>query len=136
VDVLVNNAGIGWAGPFAGMPDAVADELVAVNLRAPIELTRALLPGMCRRSGHLVYVTSIAGRVGVAGESVYAASKAGLDVFAESLRLELAGQAVAVSVVVPAVVDTGFCPPAGQAERSARRDCRSDDMVAITAVGS
>jgi short-subunit dehydrogenase len=108
VDILVNNAGIGWAGSLAGMPSALTDRLLAVNLRAPIELTRTLLPGMCHRGGHLVYVASIAGRVGVANEAVYAASKAGLDVFAQSLRLELAGRGVPVSIVVPGVVDTQF----------------------------
>jgi short-subunit dehydrogenase len=109
VDILVSNAGVGWAGPFAGMPEGVAGAVHTVNLRAPIELTRTVVPGMCRRArGHLVYVTSIAGRMGVAGEAVYAASKAGLDVFAESLRLELHGDGIAVSVVVPGVVDTPF----------------------------
>lgn len=109
VDILVNNAGVGWAGRLAMMPQAQLATLLAVNLTAPVELTRALLPAMCRAGrGHLVYVSSIAGRLGVAEESVYAASKAGLDTFARSLRLELAGQPVRVSVVVPGAVDTGF----------------------------
>ncbi|GAA2216757.1 SDR family NAD(P)-dependent oxidoreductase [Micromonospora olivasterospora] len=120
VDVLVNNAGVGWAGPFGGMSDAVADELLAVNLRAPIELTRAVLPGMCHRGGHLVFVGSIAGRLGVGGEAVYAASKAGLDTFAQSLRMELARRRVAVSVVVPGVVDTPFFLRRGQPYRRSR----------------
>ncbi|HWB35030.1 MAG TPA: SDR family NAD(P)-dependent oxidoreductase [Rugosimonospora sp.] len=109
VDLLVANAGTGYAGPFAGMPaDAVAP-LVAANLTACLELTRALLPGMLARgAGGLAYVTSIAGRTGVAGEAVYAATKAGLDAFAESLRLELVGSGVWVGVLVPGVVDTPF----------------------------
>ncbi|MEU8262592.1 SDR family oxidoreductase [Micromonospora sp. NPDC048999] len=115
VDVLVNNAGVGWAGPFTEMPDGVADELIAVNLRAPIELTRALLPEMCRHGGHLAFVGSIAGRLGVGEEAVYAASKAGLDIFAQSLRLELARHRITVSVVVPGVVDTPFFARRGQA---------------------
>jgi short-subunit dehydrogenase len=109
IDVVVNNAGIGWAGAFADMPAEAVDQLLSVNLSAPIALTRALLPGMKeRRRGRLVFVTSIAGRLGVSGESVYAATKAGLDCFAESLRMELRATGVTVGVVVPGVVDTPF----------------------------
>lgn len=109
VDILVNNAGVGWAGPFAGMVTADIQRLVAVNLTAPVALTRALLPSMvARNAGYLLFVTSIAGRTGVAGEAVYAAAKAGLDTFAESLRFELHGSGVRVGVAVPGVVATPF----------------------------
>jgi short-subunit dehydrogenase len=115
VDVLVHNAGFGWAGSFTGMDPSETDRLLAVNLAAPIALTRALLPGMLERgSGHLLFVTSIAGRLGVAGEAVYAASKAGLDVFAESLRLELHGTGVTIGVLVPGLIDTPFFDRRGQ----------------------
>jgi short-subunit dehydrogenase len=115
VDILVNNAGIGWAGPFPQMTGEQVARLVAVNLTGPIELTRALLPGMLARGvGHLTFVTSIAGRTAVAGEAVYSATKAGLDAFADSLRFELAGTSVEVSVVVPGVVDTPFFERRGQ----------------------
>jgi short-subunit dehydrogenase len=109
VDVLVLNAGLGHSGPFAEMAQDRIDELLALDLAGVIRLTRLLLPGMLARGrGHLVVVSSIAARTGVAGEAVYAATKAGLDAFAESLRLELAGSGIGVSVVVPAAVDTGF----------------------------
>jgi short-subunit dehydrogenase len=105
----VHNAGIGWAGPLVEMAPADAERLVAVNLAAPIRLTRALLPAMgAHGPAYLVFITSIAGRTGVAGEAVYAASKAGLDIFAESLRAELGGSGVGVGVVVPGAVDTPF----------------------------
>lgn len=109
VDVLVNNAGVGWAGPLAEMSGADVRRLIEVNLVAPVELTRALMPDMISRGhGHIVFVTSIAGRTGVVGEAVYAATKSGVDAFAESLRFELAGTGVRVGVVVPGVVDTPF----------------------------
>lgn len=109
IDVLVSNAGQGWCGPLPEMTGADVTRTVGVNLLAPVELTRALLPGMLARGrGGLVYVSSIAGRTGVAEEAVYAASKAGLDAFAESVRFELAGTGVGVSVVVPGVVATPF----------------------------
>jgi short-subunit dehydrogenase len=109
VDLLVNNAGCGNAGLLAEQSPAVLDQLLTVNLRAPIQLTRAVLPGMLEQGGGgLVFVTSIAGRLGVREEAVYAAAKAGLDVFAESLRFEVAGRGIGVTVVVPGVVDTPF----------------------------
>lgn len=107
VDVLVNNAGAGWAGPFAETPDV--ERLVAVNLVAPILLTRALLPGMLERGrGHIVNVASIAGFVAPRDEAVYAATKAGLVAFSESLRYELRGSGVGVTLVAPGVVATPF----------------------------
>jgi short-subunit dehydrogenase len=107
VDVLVAGAGVGWAGPLARMPHETIEHLIAVNLTAPILLTRLLLPGMIERGrGHVVLVASIAGAVGVREEAVYSATKAGLIFFAEGLRHEL--RRVGVSVVLPGVVDTPF----------------------------
>jgi short-subunit dehydrogenase len=109
VDLLVNNAGFGWAGPFASIEPLDAERLIAVNLTAPILLTRALLPGMLDRGvGHVVNVVSIAGHVGVGGEAVYSATKGGLITFTEALRYELAGSGVGAGLVAPGVVRTPF----------------------------
>jgi short-subunit dehydrogenase len=109
VDVLVSNAGTGWAGTIAELSAEKATELVSLNLLAPIQLARLLAPGMADRGrGQLVFVSSIAGATGVRNEAVYAAAKAGLNCFAESLSYELAGQGVGVSIVLPGVVDTPF----------------------------
>jgi short-subunit dehydrogenase len=109
IDLLVNNAGIGWAGPIGELSAAKVDELIAVNLTAPIQLTRLLAPGMTeRRSGRIVFVSSIAGATGVRHEAVYAATKAGLTCFAESVSYELAEHGVGVSLVFPGAIDTPF----------------------------
>jgi short-subunit dehydrogenase len=109
VDILVNNAGFGYLGEFAAMDVEVIRRLIEVDLLAAIELTRSFLPGMVeRRRGAICFVTSIAGRTGVAGEAVYSATKAGLDTFADSLRVETSGTGVNIGVVIPGVVDTGF----------------------------
>ncbi len=109
LDAVVANAGLGWAGEFAGMDPARITELVDVNLRAPMLLARAALP-VLRRPGALVFVTSIAGLVGVPGETVYSVTKAGLETFATLLREEVdhAVDPVTVSTVAPGAVDTGF----------------------------
>jgi len=107
VDLLVLNAGLGHAGPFADMPPAKIPELFTVNVVAHLALARALLPGMlARRRGHIVLVSSIAGAMGVADEAVYSATKAALRAFADALRLEV--RSVGVTVVHPGVIDTPF----------------------------
>lgn len=115
VDVLMCNAGIGWAGRFVEMTDEKIAELVAVNVTATLQLTRELLPNMVHNGrGHVVFVSSIAGCLGVAEEAAYSATKGALRVFADSLRLELAGSGVGVSSVYPGVVDTAFFSRRGQ----------------------
>jgi len=109
IDILINNAGLGWAGPIGDITAEKVAELVAVNLTAPMQLTRLLLPGMVARGrGRVVFVSSIAGATGVRGEAVYSATKAGLVSFADSLAYELDGHDVRVSVIVPGVIDTPF----------------------------
>lgn len=109
VDVLVCNAGAGWAGPIAELAGPKASELISLNLLAPVQLAALLAPGMAERgSGRLVFVSSIAGATGVRNEAVYAATKAGLNNLAESLSYELTGTGVGVSLVLPGVVDTPF----------------------------
>ena len=116
IDILVNNAGVGWAGPLTEITPEKVAELVTVNLTAPMQLTRLLMPGMVERGrGRVVFVSSIAGATAVRGEAVYSATKAGLGYFAESLAYELDGHGVGVSVVVPGVIDTPFFERRGRA---------------------
>lgn len=115
VDIIVANAGIGHAGDFAAMaPDRITD-LVAINVAGPMLLARAALPSMLAADrGALVFISSIAGALLVPQESVYSATKAAVDSFAEPLRDELRGTGVTVSTVVPAVVRTAFFETRGE----------------------
>lgn len=116
VDVVVHNAGVGLRAPLRETDAETIDRLLRINLLAPMQLTRALLPAMIAASrGHFAFVASIAGRTGVARESVYTATKAGLLGFADSLHLELAGSGVTVSTISPGAVDTGFWESRGAA---------------------
>jgi len=108
-EVVVHNAGVGLAGPSDQVDDQDLTRLFAVNVLAPIRLTRSLLPTLRSRGrGHLVFVGSIAGLLGVPEESAYAASKAALHRYADSLRAETAGEGVGVSTIAPGIVDTAF----------------------------
>ncbi len=109
IDVLVSNAGGGWAGPMASMNQGDIDALLDLNLRAPLHLTMACLPWMMERGqGHVIFVSSVAGLLATPGEAVYSATKAGLTAFARALWSETAKHGVAVSVISPGVVDTAF----------------------------
>ena len=107
VDVLVNNAGLDSAGSFLGLSaDDIAD-LVAVNLTAPMELTRQALPGMVERGrGHVVNVSSGFSTVNAPGLTPYCASKAGLSHFTGGLNVELRGTGVDTTLVEPGPVRT------------------------------
>jgi len=107
VDVLVNNAGWDKVGPFVDSDPALWDRLIGINLRAPMQLTHALLPGMLERSwGRLLFISSDAGRVGSTGEAVYGACKSGLIGFAKTMAREAARQQVTSNVVCPGPSDT------------------------------
>jgi uncharacterized protein len=108
LDLLVSNAGIGWAGSFADMGESDIDALLDVNLRAPAHLAQAAIPYLRRGSGRLVFVSSIAGLVGAPGEAWYSATKAGLSSLADMLRTELKPAGIGVTLVTPGVVDTAF----------------------------
>ncbi len=108
-DVLLLCAGAGLRASLEETTDEQVHRLLRLNLEVPVALARAALPGMLSRgSGRLVFVTSVAGVLGVGHESAYAASKGGLQVFAASLAQELTSTGVGVMTAVPGVVATEF----------------------------
>lgn len=114
VDVLVANAALPAAGRLQTFGSRELDRALDVNVRAPMQLTLALLPSMLERgSGHLVYVSSLAGKVASAGSSVYSATKFAIRGFGYSLSEELRGTGVGVTTVFP-----GFIRDAGMFHES------------------
>jgi short-subunit dehydrogenase len=121
VDVLVANAGLPGTGQLTSFSVEELDRALAVNLRAPMVLARELAEHMvARRSGHLVFMSSLAGKVGPPRGSVYAATKFGLRGFAQSLREDLRPSGIGVSAIFPGFVrdagmfhDTGTKLPPG-----------------------
>jgi short-subunit dehydrogenase len=106
IDVLVNNAGIGGIASVLADDDDV-DRMIDVNLRAPIRLMRAVVPIMLeQRSGHIVNIGSVAGEVGISG--TYSATKFALRGMTDSVRRELRGTGVHVTIVEPGYIATAF----------------------------
>ena len=109
VDVLVNNAGRGLAARFEDTAPAEFRELLELNLLAPIVASRAVLPHMRRQGrGHIVNVSSVVGRRSMPGRAAYAATKFAMGGVSESLRLELRGTGIHVSLVYPIYTATEF----------------------------
>jgi short-subunit dehydrogenase len=105
IDLLVNNAGVESVGAFTSHTREELTAMIAVNLTAPMLLTQRLIPGMLeRRRGHVVFIASLAGKVGPAYNEPYAATKAGLIGLTQSLRAEYRDRPVGFSVVCPGFV--------------------------------
>lgn len=107
IDVLVNNAGLETTVPFATEDPRAIRAVSRLNYEVPLVLTRHVLPGMLRRgSGHVVFVSSLAGTAGFPGMAVYCGTKAGIFNFFSSLERELKHSPVNLTVLSPGPVDT------------------------------
>jgi len=102
IDVLVNNAGFGIIGAAEAFTDEQVRSQLETNLYAPIEITRVVLPYMRKqRSGRILQISSVGGRVGNAGLTMYQAAKFGLGGFSEALAKEVADLGIHVTCVEP-----------------------------------
>ncbi len=111
VDILVNAAGIGIFGPVANFKDEDFENLIETNLRGIFLTCRFVLPSMIgRKTGHIINIASIAGKVGSANRAVYCASKFGVVGFTESLAEEVREHGIRASVICPGSTDTRFSP--------------------------
>ena len=122
IDVLINNAGYGRFESFIDLPLDQFEAMMDVNYMGIVRCTKAVLPSMLKRgSGHIVNIASMAGKVGSAKSTAYAATKHAVLGFTNSLRMELQGSGIAVSAVNPGPIDTPFfetADPTGQYKRN------------------
>ena len=107
IDLLVNNAGIPKRRRVDATSDAELDQVLAINFLSPVRPTTALLPRMLERGrGQILNVSSVAARLSPPGEAAYAASKAAITAWSESLAVELWDTPLSVHLLNPGVVDT------------------------------
>ncbi len=120
IDVLVNNAGVTKDGLMIRMSEADWDAVVGTNLKSVFNYSKAVYrPMMKQRSGRIVNLSSIVGVTGNAGQTNYAASKAGIIGFSKSLAKELGARGVTVNVVAPGYVETDMTATISEAAREA-----------------
>jgi short-subunit dehydrogenase len=132
LDVLVANAALPASGVITDLTQEEIDRMLDVNLRAPIALTRALVPGMIERGrGHIVFISSLAGKAASPASSIYSATKFGLRGFALGLREDLHPHGVGVSVLLPGFIsDAGLFADAGDIKLPPGVGTRTSEQVA------
>ena len=109
IDILVNNAGVEFTGAYDGLSEENIYDTLKVNLEAPMILSRLVLSEMLERNrGHIVNISSLAGKSGPAFQEPYSATKAGLIAFTSSLRATYRRSGVSASVIVPGFVEAGI----------------------------
>ncbi|MFN8487436.1 MAG: SDR family NAD(P)-dependent oxidoreductase [Caldilineaceae bacterium] len=115
LDLLIHNAGLGYVGALATQPPESIQQLLAVNVRAPIALTHALLPKVEAARGKLVFISSVATALPTPDYAVYTATKAALDGFVRNLQIELAAtrSPVTAQLIHPGATQTGMHAKSG-----------------------
>ena len=133
LDILVNNAGIGsFTGPLHQMPPDAWDKVINTNLRGVYYGIRSFAPAMVRaRSGHIVNISSLAGKNALPNGAAYAASKWGLNGLSYSAAEELRGHNIRVSVVCPGSVHTDLSPHEG---KDPKKMLQPEDVAHVVAM--
>jgi len=129
VEILVNNAGIGYFGPTHEATEANWDSVLDTNLKAVFLASKAVAPGMIqRRSGHIINIASLAGKNAFAGGGIYCASKWGLLGLTECMAEDLRGYQIRVSAVCPGSVATDFSP---QGKKDISKMLQAEDIALV-----
>jgi uncharacterized protein len=109
IDILINNAGVGMRKPFVETSIAVIEEIIRINYLGTVYCTHEVLPSMItRHRGHIVNISSVAGKIGTLNIAGYCASKFAMNGLSESLYHELAPLGINVSLICPGAVRTDF----------------------------
>jgi len=120
ISILVNNAGITRDGLLMRMKDDDWDSVLEVNMTASMSLCRAAMRGMMKaRTGRIISISSVVGLTGNAGQTNYAASKAGMIGFSKSLAAEVASRGLTVNVVAPGFIETPMTDVLDESQKSA-----------------
>lgn len=124
LDVLVNNAGlVATVAPLHALTPEALDQMIDVNLRAPLHLMRVFLPGMiARRRGHIINIGSTSGSSVFGGTAVYSATKAGMTAASRVTRYDLAGSGVRLTEISPGRVETDIYLAAFGGDRTSLQD--------------
>jgi 3-oxoacyl-[acyl-carrier protein] reductase len=127
IEILVNNAGVGYFGPTHEASEANWDSVLDTNLKSVFLVSKAVAPGMIqRRSGHIINIASLAGKNAFVGGGIYCASKWGLLGLTQCMAEDLRSLGIRVSAICPGTVDTGFSSHVG---RDPRKMLQPDDVA-------
>jgi 3-oxoacyl-[acyl-carrier protein] reductase len=127
IDILVNNAGIGRFGPFHEFEEADWNAVLDTNLKSVFLVSRAVVPEMIRRqTGHIINISSLAGKNTFANGAIYCASKWGLMGLTGSMAEDLRGHGIRVSAICPGSVATDF---SGQGGKDPSKALQPDDVA-------
>jgi len=125
IDILINGAGVEATAWYHEVDEKTICQMLAINLEAPAILTRLLLPAMLERGhGHIVNISSLAGKASPGFQEPYAATKAALIAFTYSLRSSYRSRGVSASVIVPGFVEAGI-----YADLKARAGCAAPALL-------
>jgi len=118
VDILINNAGITRDTLLMRMKEEDWDAVISTNLKSVYKLSQAVLRGMMKnRSGRIINISSVVGHMGNAGQTNYAAAKAGINGFTKSLAQEVGSRGITVNAIAPGFIDTDMTRALDDAQR-------------------
>jgi 3-oxoacyl-[acyl-carrier protein] reductase len=135
IEIVINNAGVGYFGPSQDASVADWDEVLDTNLKSVFLMTKAVALGLIqRRAGHIINIASLAGKNAFAGGAIYCASKWGLLGFTQCVAEDLRAYGIRVSAVCPGSVATEFSPQGTHAGKDASKMLQPDDVAHAVAM--